>query len=85
MYLYIYLFQREGKGERKRGKEILIGCLLSLLQLRIKPTTEEFALPRNKTNFPFALWDKAKPIEPHLLGLISLYFYSNFSFIPELL
>ena len=46
---FIYLFFREGKGERKRGRETsMCGCLW----LGTWPATQACALTRNRTSDP---------------------------------
>ena len=53
--LFIY-FYREGKGERKRGREILMcGCLSHAPQLGVWPATQACALTGNRTCDPL-LW-----------------------------
>ena len=51
-FIYLFIF-REGKGERKRGRETLMcGCLSCAPRLGTWPATQVFALTGNRTGDP---------------------------------
>ena len=49
--IYLFVYQREGKGKRKRGRETSMGCLLHVPRRGTKPATQVCALTRNRTSY----------------------------------
>ena len=59
---YLFIIFREGKGERKRGRETsMCACLLQPL-LETWPATQAWALTGNRTSDPLVHWPALDPL-----------------------